>query len=229
VTKPNRLHIFLLFILCTILHFAGVAAPDSKASSEIKKIDSLNELAYKQKRFEVAKALNNLFNAENLNVAGMYPKGLAVTYLYEGGIYNQMGQDAKALSFYFKALQLFKNLKDTLYIARASQQIALSYQRDGKTDEAIDLYNQSLRVYNDLDDKQEIANIKNSLGVIAIDMKALVDAEQLFKDALAISISKGYTYGEKKSYYNLGLLEERKKITMQQNLIIANHLQKIVC
>ncbi|MES2372415.1 MAG: tetratricopeptide repeat-containing sensor histidine kinase [Bacteroidota bacterium] len=212
MTKPSRLYIFLLFILCTILHFEGVAAPDSKAlPSEIKKIDSLNELAYKQKRFEVAKALNNLFNAENLNVSGMYPKGLAVTYLYEGGIYTQMGQDARALSLYFKALQLFKNLKDTLYIARVSQQIALSYQHDKKIEEAIDLYNESLRVYNNLDDKQEIANIKNSLGIIAIDMKALVDAEQLFKDALAISISKGYTYGEKKSYYNLGLLEQYKQ------------------
>jgi hypothetical protein len=103
VTKPNRLHIFLLFILCTVLHFAGVAAPDSKDTSpEIKRIDSLNELAYKQKRFEVAKALNNLFNAENLNVSGMYPKGLAITYLYEGGIFNQMGQDTRAYLFISK-------------------------------------------------------------------------------------------------------------------------------
>lgn len=212
MTKPNCLHIFFLFFLCTILHVAGVAAPDSKGvAPEIKKIDSLNELAYRQKRFEVAKALNNLFNAENLNVSGIYPRGLAITYLYEGGIFNQMGHDTRALSLYFKALQIFKNLRDTLYIARVSQQIALSYQHDGKKDEAIELYNESLRVYTDLDDKQEIANIKNSLGIIALDMKAMVDAEQLFKDALAISKSKGYTYGEKKSYYNLGLLEERKQ------------------
>ncbi len=212
MTRTNRLYIFLLFILCIAFHFTKVEAADNKPQpDDIKKIDSLNKLAFEQKRFDVAKALTNLFNAENLAIAANYRKGLALTYLYEGGIFHQMGHDIKALSIYYKALQAFKILKDTLNAARVSQQIALSLQLSGKKDEAIDLYNETLRVYIDMGDKKEIANIKNSMGILAIDMKALVDAEQLFKDALAISISEGYTYGEKKSYYNLGLLEEEKQ------------------
>ncbi|MES2328547.1 MAG: tetratricopeptide repeat-containing sensor histidine kinase [Bacteroidota bacterium] len=212
MTKSNRLHIFFALILCTVLHFAGFAAPDTKAQIDEKaKIDSLNNLAFSQKRFDVARALNNLFNAENLAVAASYQKGLAITYLTEGGIFNQIGYNTRALSTYYKALQLFKTLKDTLNTAKTNQQIALSLQLSGRKNEAIDLYIESLKVYTDLNEKNEIANIKNSLGAIALDSNALVDAEQLFKDALAISISNGYTYGEKKSYYNLGLLEEHKR------------------
>jgi two-component system sensor histidine kinase/response regulator len=211
VTKTNRVHILLLCFLSVFFHFTKAAAADKRPpAAEVKKIDSLNELAFRQKRFDVALALNNLFNAENLAVASNYQKGLAMTYLFEGGIFNQIGYDKRALSTYYRALQLFRNLKDTLNIAKVSQQIALSLQMDGKMDEAIDLYNQSLRVYIDMDDKKEIANIKNSLGTIATSMKEMNEAEQLFKDALRISIDNKYPYGEKKSYYNLGLLEEQR-------------------
>lgn len=188
---------------------AEVSAADNKThAGDIKKIDSLNALAFEQKRSDVAKALNNLFNAENLAIAANYQKGLALTYLYEGGIFNQIGYEKRALSTYYKAQQIFKAIKDTLNNARVGQQIALALQLSGKKDEAISLYNESLRVFIDLDNKQEIANIKNSLGMIATEVKELNEAEQLFKDALSISIKNNYVYGEKKSYYNLGLLEE---------------------
>lgn len=210
MTRINRLYFFLV-CLCACVSLPGIAAPDKKPTQEeITRVDSLNEVAFKQKRFDVAAALNNLFNAENLAISANYQKGLAVTYLYEGGIFNQIGYDKRALSTYYRAMQLFRALKDTLNIAKTGQQIALSLQTDGKLDEAIDLYNQSLRVYIDLDDKKEIANIKNSLGTIAISMKELNEAEQLFKDALRISIDNQYPYGEKKSYHNLGLLEEQR-------------------
>lgn len=189
-----------------------MASPGDKrpAAVDIKRVDSLNELAFSQKRFDVAAALNNLFNAENLAIAANYQKGLATTYFTEGGIFNQIGYEKRALSTYYRAMQIFRNLKDTLNIAKTGQQIALSLQMDKKMDEAIELYNQSLRVYIQLDDKQEIANIKNSLGTIALSMNEAIEAEQLFKDALRISIENKYAYGEKKSYYNLGLLEEQR-------------------
>jgi two-component system sensor histidine kinase/response regulator len=211
VTKTNRVHILFLCLLSAFSYFTEAAAADKRPpAAEVKKIDSLNELAFRQKRFDVALALNNLFNAENLAVAANYQKGLATTYLFEGGIFNQIGYDKRALSTYYRALQLFRSLKDTLNIAKVSQQIALSLQMDGKMDDAIDLYNQSLRVYIGMDDKKEIANIKNSLGTIATSMKELNEAEQLFKDALRISIDNKYAYGEKKSYYNLGILEAER-------------------
>jgi signal transduction histidine kinase len=173
-------------------------------------VDSLNALAFTQKRFDVAKALNNLFNAENLATTANYQKGLATSYLYEAGIFHQNGYDTRALSTYYKSLQLFKALKDTFNIAFTSQQIALALQAEGKSGEAIQMYNESLRVYTVLNKQEDIANVKNSIGLANLDMQKFEEGEKNFEEALAICTRIKYMYGEKKAYYNLGLLEESR-------------------
>lgn len=210
MTETRCSYLFLVFLAVLVL--ATATASDTKTmSAEIRKIDSLNHTAFTQKRSDVAKALNNLFVAENLATSVNYQKGLATTYLYEGGIYYQNGYDKRALSIYYKALQLFKAIKDTLNIARVSQQIGLSLESGGKTDEALQLYRESLNVYNRLNNKEEIVNVKNSMGVMDLNARQYDKAEQQFREALAVSTGIGYVYGEKKAYYNLGLLEEKKR------------------
>lgn len=180
-------------------------------AADRKKVDSLNALAFDQKRFDVAKALNNLFNAENLALAANYPKGLATTYFYEAGIYHQNGYDKKALSTYYKAKQIFQGLKDTLNIAIVNKEIATALYANSKSDEAILLYNESLSVFTQMKDSRQIANVKNSIGLVHLDQKKFEEARQDFTIALNISIKVGHQYGEKKAYYNLGLLEERRR------------------
>ena len=211
MTQTNCPHISIVLTICSILLFADVIGASPVSNEDAREVDSLNELAFKQKRYSVAQALNNLFVAENIASKTGYQKGLAIAYLYEGGIYHQNGYDKRALSTYYKSLQIFKVLKDTFNIAITSQQIALSLQEDGKTEEAMQLYNESLNVYSALNKQKDIANIKNSLGQVELDRLQLNKAEKYFKEALAISLKEVYVYGEKKAYYNLGLLEEQRK------------------
>lgn len=211
MTKTNCPHISIVLTICSILLFADVIGASPVSNEDAREVDSLNELAFKQKRYSVAQALNNLFVAENIASKTGYQKGLAIAYLYEGGIYHQNGYDKRALSTYYKSLQIFKVLKDTFNIAITSQQIALSLQEDGKIEEAMQLYNESLNVYSALNKQKDIANIKNSLGQVELDRQQLNKAEKYFKEALAISLKEVYVYGEKKAYYNLGLLEEQRK------------------
>jgi two-component system sensor histidine kinase/response regulator len=211
VTITNRKYIFLLLHLCVIFGFTETRAADKKTTDEDKrKVDSLNTVAFKQKKSDVAQALNNLFNAENIASAAGYQKGLATTYFYEAGIYHQNGYDKRALSVYYKAKQLFNSIKDTLNIAIVNKEIATSLYADGKSDEAVQLYNESLQVFTLLKDQKQTANIKNSIGLIALDQKKTDNAEGYFKDALILSIGAKHTYGEKKAYYNLGLVEEQR-------------------
>jgi signal transduction histidine kinase len=210
VTRTNRLHTYLLFFLFTTLHFGEVIAADNKtAAIEIKKIDSLNQLAFRQKRFDVAKALNNLFLAENLATSSNYEKGLATTYFYEAGIFHQNGYDKRALSTYYKAKQIFQNIKDTFSISLVNKEIATSLYADGKAAEAIALYNESLAVFKKMKDKKQIANIRNSIGLVELDQNKFDKAEADFTEALGVSIDIKDYYGEKKAYYNLGLLKEK--------------------
>lgn len=210
MTRINRFYIYLLLTLCQFFLLEKVKAADLSLNNDIRKVDSLNQLAFRQKRNEAAKALNNLFVAENLATTAKYQKGLAITYLYQAGIFNQYGYNKRTLSAYYKSLQLFKSLKDTFHIAFASQQIALFLQNDGKTKEAIQLYNESLVVYASLNRQEDIINIKNSLGLIELNIQRLAKAELYFKEALTGSRQILYMYGEKKALYNLGLLEEKR-------------------
>lgn len=216
MTRNFFLYLFLL-VACVGINRGDLRAADNDNSNnkllaaDRKKVDSLNALAFDQKRFDVAKALNNLFNAENLALAANYPKGLATTYFYEAGIYHQNGYDKKALSTYYKAKQIFQGLKDTLNIAIVNKEIATALYANSKSDEAILLYNESLSVFTQMKDSRQIANVKNSIGLVHLDQKKFEEARQDFTIALNISIKVGHQYGEKKAYYNLGLLEERRR------------------
>lgn len=216
MTRNFFLYLFLL-VACVGINRGDLRAADNDNSNnqllaaDRKKVDSLNALAFDQKRFDVAKALNNLFNAENLALAANYPKGLATTYFYEAGIYHQNGYDKKALSTYYKAKQIFQGLIDTLNIAIVNKEIATALYANSKSDEAILLYNESLSVFTKMKDSRQIANVKNSIGLVHLDQKKFEEATQDFTTALNISIKVGHQYGEKKAYYNLGLLEERRR------------------
>lgn len=211
VTRNKRLYIFLLLFSCATFHFAEVEAADNRISAaDIKKVDSLNALAFDQKRFDVAKALNNLFFAETVANSVNYQKGLAKTYFYEAGIFHQDGYDKRALSTYYKSRLISQNIKDTLNIALVNKEIATSLYADGQLEQAINLYNESLAVFVEKKDEKQIANIKNSIGLVELDQKRLDKAEAYFKEALRLSIAIKHFYGEKKANYNLGLLEERR-------------------
>lgn len=175
----------------------------------MRRVDSLNELAFRQKRTDVPNALNNLALAQNLATSVGYQRGLGTSFLYEAGIFYQNGYDKKALSTYYKALQLFKTLNDTFNIAFASQQIALSLQQDGDYAEAGKLYNESLRVYTLMNKKSDIVNVKNALAVLYISMKKYSQAQSELRQALSTAKSIPYPYGEKKAYYNWGLLDQQ--------------------
>jgi signal transduction histidine kinase len=210
VTRYTRLYSAWLLIICITLAVYPARAADTPLTASVKAVDSLNELAFNQKRFDVPKALNNLSVAQNLATSISYTRGLGISYMYEAGIFYQNGYDKKALSTYSRALQIFQNIGDTFHIAFVSQQIALSLQADGRYDESQRLYNDALRVYTSMGKKEDIINVKNHLGLLQLETKNLAAAENNFREALSQATATGYRYGEKKAYHNLGLLEKQR-------------------
>jgi signal transduction histidine kinase len=210
VTRYRPLYFYLL-LLCSCVHSGELVAADKRsAKADIKSVDSLTQLAYSQRGNNVAKALSDLFIAENLANIADYKHGLAVTYLYEGTIFRQSGYEKRALSVFYKSQNIFSNLNDTFNIALVDQEIAGCLLADMKTDEALQLYNQSLGVYQLLGKKKEIANIKNHIGIVFLKQKEPEKAEKLFWESLSISMDISHTEGIEKAYHNLGLLEESR-------------------
>ena len=210
MSKTCKEHISLLVWCCSVFCYTVAYSAGNDLRSGISKVDSLNETAFNRKRFDVAGSMSILFASENLASSINYQKGLAVAYLYEAGIFQQNGFEKRALATYYQSLRLFQNLKDTFNIARASKEIAASLQADKKTKEALELFNQTLLVYASLHKRNEIANIKNSIGLIEMDLGQTARARKYFQEALETSLDEKYLYGEKKSLYNLGLLEKKE-------------------
>ncbi len=226
VNKMYRAYIVILILFCSAILHSQVSGTDHVPLSDTRKVDSMNEAAFEQKKFDIARSLNTIYVAENLATSINYQKGLATAYLYEAGIFHQNGYDKKALATYYKSMQIFENLNDTFNIARARKEIAAALYAEGKTVEAIKLFHQSLNVYITLKIKYQIANVKNSLGLIQIDLGHADSAKKYFVEALAISIAEKYEYGVKKSYYNLGLVEESKNNFKQAEIYFRRSLEK---
>lgn len=222
MTKIKFLHTTLWLVLLISLPFTQVIGAVKLSKEEIKMIDSLISLAFSQKRFDAAKALDNLFIAENLSTKGNYNKGIANANLSIAGIYHQNGYEIRALSLYHKALGLYADLKDTFQIAFTKQQIAQSMMDNGKPAEALALFKQSLTVYTTLNKQQDIANIKNNIGLAYLHLQKNSLAENNFRESLNISTSIKYLYGQKKANYNLGLLS----IQLNNFPTAENYIQK---
>ncbi len=194
------------------------------SAKTVKLVDSLNKVAFNKKAFNVLDALNILNQTKDLAEKINYQKGLTNAYYTEAGIFQQNGFNKRAHLLYEIALDNSLKNNDTLAIPKINIQIAAYEVSEGKLDEAINLYNQSLIACTKLGMITEVANIKNSLGLIEIKKKNYYKAESFFKEALKISQTKKFEYGEKKSYYNLGLLASAKNDIANARLNFNNSI-----
>ncbi|RFM29784.1 tetratricopeptide repeat-containing sensor histidine kinase [Deminuibacter soli] len=195
--------ILLFCLLASCLCFYGSAQAQDTLQH---RIDLLNEKAFSLKRNSVTQAFALLATAEQLAIRSGYQRGLAITYLYQGGIFQQSGFNKKALALFYQSLAISRERKDTFNAARANQQIALALKDNKETDSAEQLLKQTMRVYRNLRKPDDVVNIQNSLGLISMDKKNWGDALLYFDSAATAGKAAGYVYGQKKASYNMGLL-----------------------
>lgn len=205
------------FVLFAFL-LAGCNSDVPNISTEFKKvdssinhaIDSLNQVAFRVKRNDVMRALDVVFKASYLAELYHYDKGLAASLLTEAGIYHQNGYHKRALTLYYKSLDISTNIKDTLHIAKANQQIGNALMESEEYAEAERLYIVALKYYSILHKDEDLINMWNSLGLVKMASGRIDSARNYFNEAREASQKLGYTYGIKKSNHNLGLLHAKE-------------------
>lgn len=176
------------------------------------------------KRSKVNQALKLLDSTKNLSTQYQYHQGLSTALFYEAGIYRQNGFSKRALGIYQLALENSSLFQDSMNLVRINNQLAGYFAEEGKLDEAFRLSTESLEISIRKNYKKEIANIKNSIGLIETKRKNYPRAESLFKEALQISLKDKYVYGQKKAFYNLGLLARVKNDTATARAYFQNSL-----
>lgn len=220
----------LAIIICLLVGFPSLLSAQNSKPVELDSaktsilIDSLNKAAFNRKNSNLSEALSMLVQIKDLAQKINYHKGLSSAYYTEAGIYQQNGFNKRAHLLYEIALDNSIKYNDSINIPIINIQIAASKSSEGKIDEAIKLYNQSLDAFVKLGMIKDVANTKNSLGLIEIKRNNYAKAESLFKEALQLSITQKFVYGQKKSFYNLGLLASAKKDTATARSYFENSL-----
>lgn len=194
---------FIRFLLVTGFIFFNNTSSYCQATE--KQIDSLNQRAFVLRKQNTAEAFKILKQTEEFSKQINYKKGLAVSYLYEGGIFSQSGFNRGALTLFYKARSISLSIQDTFNAARSDQQIAAVIKETGELKKARSILINTLSVYIGLKKFEDAINCYNNIGVIELESKKYDAAKDYFFKALTLSNSSNYFYGKKKSLYNLGL------------------------
>ncbi|HQR94086.1 MAG: hypothetical protein B7X72_12480, partial [Sphingobacteriia bacterium 39-39-8] len=223
--KNRRVNLLVLLALIPCLLFAQKGEQfDTSPDTIYHFIDSLNQAAFNMKRSKVNQALKLLDSTKSLSIQYKYHQGLSTAYFNEAGIYQQNGFSKRALGIYQMAQENSSRYQDSLNLVKINIQLASYFAEEGKLDEALKLDNESLEISLRKGNKKEVANIKNSIGLIEIKRKNYPKAESLLKEALQISVKEKYIYGQKKAFYNLGLLARVKNDTATARAYFQNSL-----
>jgi tetratricopeptide (TPR) repeat protein len=106
--------------------------------------------------------------------------GLASASLNIGTVYYFQGDYVPALENYRKARTLFTSTGNQLEAAKALSGVALILKDQSRDAEALEVFDQALKEFESLDDKEEMANTLSSMGAIYYARGDYGDASKAF-------------------------------------------------
>lgn len=143
-------------------------------------------------------------------------------YLDLGTLYDATNDDEKAKINYEKAIQLFKEDKNPLYLYAPLINLAGYYQNIGKYNKAITIFKEALA----LKVQESYASIYYGLGSSLFMLKDYIKAENYFKKAKNEYKVKNDYFGEADCLNRIGEIYHEKKETQQANLFFDLAVKK---
>jgi len=220
----NRLAFFSKNIFLTSLLFS-IFILILTVFSQNTKIDSLkfalSESKIDSNKVKILKQLSD--------IATLSDKKLAINYLIESlnfehdelnraiilnniGIYHwQNGNYVETIDYYKKALTLFTELKDSIWLGRVYNNLATANWGLGNSDEALDNYHKGLTIRKKIKDYKGVSLILNNIGMIYQDWELYDEALKWHSEALYISLKINDFSAISYSYSNFGKCFSDKK------------------
>lgn len=133
-------------------------------------------------------------------------KGMGVSYNNMGvAAQNIKGDFTTAADFYFKALQLAEEEKDSISQANALNNIAGIYMLQKDYSKALDFNKRALRIRELINDLEQVSISLQSIGKTHLLLKDTARAKENFRKGLAISESNADVKGMAAAWSNLSL------------------------
>lgn len=133
-------------------------------------------------------------------------KGMGITYNNMGvAAQNIKGDYTTAADFYFKALQLAQEEKDSLSEANSLNNIAAIYMLQKNYSKALEFNKKALRIRELTNDLEQVALSLQSIGKTYLLMKDTIKAKENFQKGLSISEANADIKGMAAGWSNLSL------------------------
>ena len=154
------------------------------------------------------KSASNIMDT-NIEVFKKYNDSLhlANAYLIKGSIALYQGFSTIALTESYNALKIHQGLKNNLRIGDALLQIGIIYQSTDDHQKAVDIFEESIILYDKANNEQTKAQALNYIAYSYIKLKKFNEAEAYSKEALEISKKLKYNANIARTYKQLGFLE----------------------
>lgn len=123
-----------------------------------------------------------------------------------GYLYMQKGMIPKAYEYYYKALDIYKELNDKQGIASESVNLGYLFRQDGNITKAIDSYHTALKIQIEINDKSGAATSYNNIGFIFDSQGEVSKALEYYNKALKIYIEINNKEGIANEYSNMAYL-----------------------
>jgi tetratricopeptide (TPR) repeat protein len=169
-----------------------------------EKIRESLELAEKQERIDLLQRLLMEYSPDNNHQASTDIRGCINIFKELGIVYRSIGEVEKAEDYLIKALNL---VDDKQELAQEKSSILYNlgslYNDLGKIDEAIALYNQSLKIFERVGNLQGKAYTLHNLAIIYADRGDVDEAIALYNQSLELEERIGNLQGKAATLHNL--------------------------
>lgn len=177
-----------------------------------RKVDILNELAYRESRTGDDISFQYANEALSLAKELKYPEGIVDSYCSLGLIHFYRSEYKKAKENYDLGLEMLKDIKYQIGEAKAYNGIARYYQVRGEYAKALKFFKKSKDISEDIVEKRELAGANYGYGALYYyDQKSYKEALSFFENTLAL----GKEIGDKKiitsAYYAIGEMHQNMK------------------
>ncbi|WP_281310552.1 tetratricopeptide repeat-containing sensor histidine kinase [Flavobacterium flavigenum] len=202
--KLHLIIFFFVFHFCEILHAQHVQLDSLKRFVENTKIDTLkadryNKIADLYKEIDPDLTFSYAQKAIVISLKNEYHFGLATAYLNKGNASIILGNYSDALKFFKDAQSEFETAlqkernKNRIKsgLARAYASSGVVYSEQGDYTSSLKNYEEGLKLYQQIDEKEGISKTLNNIGILYKSQKKYLKALQYLKEAHQIQIILG--------------------------------------
>ncbi len=133
-----------------------------------------------------------------------YPKHLASIYSALGNSYNDLFDFNKSLTYHFKALNQYEQMKDSSGIAASIGNIGETYRDLSQLDKALEYQNKSRNIWIALKNKKAESMSLNNIANIYIKTKKVPEALEMFRRSLVLKKETNDLIGSGIVFNNIG-------------------------